>query len=156
MTFHRENLPDLKDYYENTAGLRLIGRGYWRTTACEFHDGSDSMRVNLKTGAFKCMNCLIGGGDVLAYHQKAHDLDFVSGAAALGCWVNDGNPPEYKAPKFSTRSMLQVLALETQVVAFIAADLSRYMTISEVDRERLLIAVNRIGNISSEMTNDQL
>ena len=54
MGFDRTLLPDPPAFYEAT-GLRLDGRGKWRTTACAFHDGSDSMRVNLQTGAFVCM-----------------------------------------------------------------------------------------------------
>ena len=54
MGFDRTLLPDPPTFYENT-GLRLAGRGKWRTTACAFHDGSDSMRINLQTGAFVCM-----------------------------------------------------------------------------------------------------
>ena len=65
MGFDRRNLPDAVGYYESE-GLKLTGRGKWRTTECKFHGGSNSMRVNVATGAFRCMNCGARGGDVLA------------------------------------------------------------------------------------------
>ena len=86
MGFDRTLLPDPPAFYEAT-GLRLDGRGKWRTTACAFHDGSDSMRVNLQTGAFVCMaGCGARGGDVLAYHMALHGGDEVLAAKGLGAW----------------------------------------------------------------------
>ena len=62
MTFDRRNLPDPVAFYESH-GLKLTGRGKWRTTSCTFHGGSDSMRVNTETGAFACMaGCGARGG----------------------------------------------------------------------------------------------
>ena len=54
MPFDRRNLPDPISYYESE-GLKLTSRGKWRTTACQFHGGSDSMRINTDSGAFACM-----------------------------------------------------------------------------------------------------
>jgi hypothetical protein len=45
----RDNLPDPIAYFEGE-GLKLDGRGKWRTTECRFHGGSDSMRVNTASG----------------------------------------------------------------------------------------------------------
>lgn len=53
MTFDRTRLPEAVHYFESQ-GLTLKGRGEWRTTACTFHDGSDSMRVNVRSGAHGC------------------------------------------------------------------------------------------------------
>jgi hypothetical protein len=52
MTFIRDNLPDAASYFEGQ-GLTLTGprSAKWRTTRCEFHGGSDSMRVNIASGA---------------------------------------------------------------------------------------------------------
>ena len=73
MTFIRENLPDPVTYFENE-GLKLTGKSKWRTTACNFHGGSDSMRINTESGGFCCMNCGFKGGDVLAYHMQFYGL----------------------------------------------------------------------------------
>lgn len=151
MSFNREQLPDPQDYYENTAGLKLTGRGPWRTTRCEFHGGSDSMRINLKSGGFKCMSCLESGGDVLTYHQLANTLDFFDAAKALNAWSEDGNPSTYKPRSISARSTLELLSFEIQIVALIATDLSKGITIGEVDKERLFQAVNRINNVAEEL-----
>lgn len=151
MSFNRDHLPDAQDYYENTAGLKLNGRGPWRTTSCEFHGGSDSMRVNLKTGGFMCMSCHEKGGDVLAYHQQANDLEFVEAAKALGAWTDDGKPSTYKPSPVSARTMLEVVAFEVQIVALMAADLAKGITISSVDKDRLFEATSRITRIAEEL-----
>lgn len=99
MGFDRQRLPDPATYFASQ-GLKLIGRtGKWRTTSCVFHGGSDSMRVNLTTGGWCCMNCGAKGGDVLAYHMEHHRLDFVEAARQLGAWLHDGQvaPPRRDA-----------------------------------------------------------
>lgn len=151
MSFTRDNLPDAQDYYQNTAGLKLIGHGPWRTTSCVFHGGSDSMRVNLKTGGFMCMACCEKGGDVMAYHQQANDLEFVDAAKELGCWQVDGKPSPYKPLPVSARTMLEVIGFEVQIVALMAADISKGKVISALDKDRLFLAANRITRVASEV-----
>jgi hypothetical protein len=151
MSFNREQLPDPQDYYEGIAGLKLTGRGPWRTTRCEFHGGSDSMRINLKSGGFVCMSCLEKGGDVLAYHQLANTLEFMDAAKALNVWSDDGNTSTYKPLPVSARSTLELLSFEVQIVALMAADLSKGIAIAEVDKDRLFLAANRINNVAEEL-----
>ena len=45
---------------------------------CPFHDDHrrGSFRVNLDSGAYLCFACNAKGGDVLAFHQARHGLDF--------------------------------------------------------------------------------
>jgi DNA primase len=45
---------------------------------CPFHDDQHrgNFRVNLDTGAFTCFSCGAKGGDILAFHQRRHALDF--------------------------------------------------------------------------------
>lgn len=45
MSFIRENLPSPIEYFE-AEGLKLVGKGKWRTTNCTFHGGSDSMHID--------------------------------------------------------------------------------------------------------------
>ena len=60
--FQRERLPDPLAYY-SAAGLRLIGRGAWRSALCPFHeDSKPSLRVRVETGAFRCHACGARGG----------------------------------------------------------------------------------------------
>ena len=89
MTFDRNLLPDPITYFENQ-GLILKGSrsAKWKTTACNFHGGSDSMRVKSATGAWRCMNCGESGGDVLTYEIKAYGKEFVQAAKDIGCWIN--------------------------------------------------------------------
>jgi len=82
--FERERLPDPLRYFEGE-GLRLLGRGAWRSAICCFHEDSrPSLRVNAATGAYRCMACGVKGGDVLAFHRARHGLSFVQAAQDLG------------------------------------------------------------------------
>ena len=78
MPFDRSLLPDPVSYFENQ-GLALKGprSAKWKTTTCNFHGGSDSMRINVVTGAWVCMSCGEKGGDVLAYEIKDGGREFV-------------------------------------------------------------------------------
>jgi hypothetical protein len=151
MSFNRELLPDPQDYYENIVGLSLTGRGPWRTTRCEFHGGSDSMRINLKSGGFVCMSCLEKGGDVLAYHQLANTLEFIEAAKSLHAWSEDGNASAYKPTPVSARTMLDVVAFEVQLAAFIVADCVKGKLLSHADKDRLFLASARISRVSEDL-----
>jgi len=84
--FERDRLPDPLGYFE-ASGLRLIGRGRWRSALCPFHDDHNpSLRLNAETGAYRCMACAAKGGDVLAFHRARHGLSFAQAAQDLGAW----------------------------------------------------------------------
>ena len=147
MAFDRRNLPDPVAFYEER-GLVLTGRGKWRTTSCAFHGGSDSMRVNVATGAFRCMNCQASGGDVLAYHMQVHGLEFVAAAKALGAWIDDGTPYiQQKPAALSARDALEVLGFESTLVAVAAGNLANGLALTEADRARLFTCAGRIHRI---------
>lgn len=85
--FDRGRLPDAGRYFA-LSGLRLIGRGRWRSARCPFHDDTrPSLRVNVETGAFRCMACGARGGDVLDFHRARHGLSFKQAARDLGAWT---------------------------------------------------------------------
>jgi hypothetical protein len=149
VTYERERLPDAQSYFE-AEGLRLRGprNAKWKTTECRFHEGSDSMRVNITSGAFKCMNCGVGGGDVLAYHMQAHGLEFVEAAKALGAWVEDGKPVVHRRPTpLTPRQALEVMAVECNLVAIAAGNVAHGVTLSQADLIRLLTASNRVTRL---------
>jgi hypothetical protein len=148
MGFDRRNLPDPITYFEGV-GLKLTGRGKWRTTECKFHGGSDSMRVNTDSGAFACMaGCGARGGDVLAYEMAQHGLEFVEAAKALGAWVDDGRPAtQHKPTPLSPRQALEVLAVEATLVAIAAGNVAHGVVLGEVDRKRVLQSAGRINRI---------
>ena len=147
MAFDRRNLPDPTTFYEER-GLRLTGRGKWRTTSCAFHGGSDSMRVNTESGAFACMaGCGARGGDVLAYHMAHAGLDFINAAKELGAWVDDGNPAPARPTPLPVRDALAVLATEANLVAVAAANVAHGVTLAQVDLDRLMLSAGRIQKI---------
>ena len=82
--FEREALPNPLAYFLGK-GLRLIGHGLWKSALCPFHDDHDpSLRVNVETGAFRCMACGARGGDVLDFHRQRYGLSFTQAARDLG------------------------------------------------------------------------
>ncbi len=147
--FIKDRLPPALDYYEGCA-LILTGRGAWRTTRCEFHGGSDSMRIHLGTGAYVCMSCGEKGGDVLAYHMRASGLGFVEAARKLGAYEDDGKPHEgaTRPNPISARLLLQSVAGELMVACMVASDCAKGRQISEEDWQRLKTAAARITYVA--------
>ncbi len=152
MSYDRTRLPEPASYYEGK-GLTLKGprSAKWKTTRCEFHGGSDSMRVNVETGAYRCMNCGEGGGDVLAHHMAAHGLEFVDAAKALGAWADGGKPHKPQKPtSLPPRAALEVLGFEATLVAVAAGNLAQGLKLSDDDRKRLMVCAGRINRIAGE------
>jgi hypothetical protein len=150
MSLSRDNLPDPTAYFEGV-GLNLRGPGKWKTTRCEFHGGSDSLRVNTETGAWVCMACGAKGGDVLAYEMQATGTEFVQAAQALGAWVNDGRtPPTTKPSTLSPRAALGALAFESLLVAVAAGNLAQGVPLTDGDRRRVMVAAGRIQHIAGD------
>ena len=86
MRFLSEKLPAPMGYF-TAQGVRLTGRGAWRSAICPFHDDhSPSLRVNTDSGAFRCMACGAHGGDILEFHRLRHGLGFRQAARDLGAW----------------------------------------------------------------------
>jgi len=149
MSFDRTQLPDPTTYFENQ-GLTLKGprSAKWKTTTCNFHGGSDSMRVNVVTGAWVCMNCGEKGGDVLTYEIKDGGKEFVDAAKALGCWIDDGRPLVVAKPTpLSPRLALSVMAFESTLAAVAAGNLAHGVVLTDADRARLMVAANRINRL---------
>jgi hypothetical protein len=149
MTFIRDNLPDTSTYFEGE-GLILTGprSAKWKTTRCEFHGGSDSMRINTTTGAWVCMSCGEKGGDVPAHHMAAHGLEFIEAAKVLGCWQDDGQPHTPQKPKpLQPGAALSVLAYECTLIAVAAGNIARGVQLTTTDLNRVLQAAGRVNSI---------
>jgi len=151
MGFDRTQLPDAPTYFENQ-GLQLKGPSgaKWKTTTCNFHGGSDSMRVNTATGAWVCMSCGEKGGDVLAYEISATGAGFVDACKALSAWVDDGKASEqrqHKPSPLSPRQALSVLGFEANLAAVAACNVGNGTLLDAADLARLLVASRRISQI---------
>ena len=84
---NRSLLPTPTEYYRDQCNMKLIGTTEWKTALCPFHDDSQpSLRINIKSGGYKCMVCEAKGGDVLAFHMQRHSLSFIAACKALGAW----------------------------------------------------------------------
>ena len=150
MSFDRNQLPDATAYFENQ-GLKLKGpsSAKWKTTACNFHGGSDSMRVNMASGAWICMSCHVKGGDVLSYEMQSSGSEFVDAAKALGCWVDEGRAPTTAKPTpLSPRQALSVMAFESTLTAVAAGNIANGVSLTDIDRARLSVAANRINRLA--------
>lgn len=144
--FDRNLLPEPQNYFESL-GLKLTGpaRSKWKTTRCEFHGGSDSMRINTSTGGWVCMSCDAKGGDVLAYEMQRTGTEFVQAAQALGAWIGTGQPPTHHRPApLPPRAALQVLGAECNLIAVAGGNIARGIALQDVDLQRLLVATNRV------------
>ena len=148
MGFDRDRLPEPLGYFE-AQGLTFRERkGKWRTTRCDFHGGSDSLRVNVSTGAWCCMACNAHGGDVLAYEMAAHGLTFVEAAKALGCWVDGGESKQHRRPKaLPAHEALELIEREANLVAIEAARLANGHAITNDIKTRLLQAAGTINHV---------
>jgi hypothetical protein len=148
MGFDRTRLPEAADYFD-ARGFKLIGKGKWRTTRCEFHGGTDSMRINTATGGWVCMACDTKGGDVLAYEMQASGAEFITAAKALGAWVDDGKPAQQHKPSpLTPRQALEVLSFEANLAAVAAGNVARGVALSDADLSRLRTASNRIARLA--------
>lgn len=155
MPLIRESLPEPQAYYESQ-DLVLTGKGAWRTTRCEFHGGSDSMRVNLRSGGFCCMaGCGARGGDVLAYHMAAQGLGFVEAAKNLHAWADDasdmGARTRCRPAGLPARDALALLRADALVVAVAAGNLAQGAVLTDADRRRLQAAAARVQRIADEV-----
>lgn len=153
--FVRDRLPsDIEGYYDSR-GISWAGPGKtWRTANCVFHGGSDSMRINLKTGAFVCMNCGEKGGDVLAYEMASTGSDFVTAARNLGAYVDDDKEHrgESKPRLLSARAALEVLRHESLVILLALQSIDQDGSPpSYEDWARVKVAMHRIEMIASEV-----
>jgi hypothetical protein len=152
LTLLRDRLPEPVGFFESQ-GLALQRGGKWRTTRCEFHGGSDSMRVNTESGAFVCMaGCGARGGDVLAYQMAAHGQEFIEAAKALGAWEDDQRAPAHALRKplpFRARDGLEVLRDEAMLAAVAAGNVSQGVQLTDEDRARLHEAAGRITFIAN-------
>ena len=150
MPFIREREPDMESYIASM-GLVLAGKGRWRTTECQFHGGSDSLRVNTESNGWVCMSCMTKGGGAISHHMQLHGLDFAATCALLGCWHNDGKPYREQKPKsLQPRDALESLRLETMLILITTGDYTAGRAVSTSERNRLVTAVGRIQQISLE------
>lgn len=149
--FVKDRLPDPVDYFD-LEGVPLKGPGRWKTGPCYFHDGSDSMRVNVDSGGWVCMACGTKGGDVLAYAMQRHGLGFVEAARALGAYIDDNKPHRgpAKAATLSARDAMQVVALELHVPVIVIADARSGVIPCDADWQRFLTSAGRIIALAQE------
>jgi len=84
--FDRDSLPAAHDYYANEL-KRFYPKKRQATSLCPFHnERHPSFSVNLKSGAFFCFSCGASGGDIIAFHMKRHNLNFINACKDLGVW----------------------------------------------------------------------
>lgn len=110
------------------------------------------MRVNRRSGGYCCMACGEKGGDVLAFHMRLHDLDFLSAARELNAVVESDKP--YSGPTRARRipagEALDLL-YEDSLLAWVAAgNLANGVRLTDRDRADLSRAADRVFLVSQE------
>jgi len=84
---NRKCLPQPTPYFASQ-GINLNGDDTWQDAPCPFHpDTKSSLHINVDRGSYRCMVCGARGGDVLAFHQHKHNLNFIEACKQLGAWV---------------------------------------------------------------------
>jgi hypothetical protein len=151
MSLDRAAIPDWPAYAD-AHGLPLVGRGRWRTTRCDLHGGSDSLRVNVETGGWCCMGCHAKGGDTLAFHIERAGLTFAAAARDLGAWREDGQThrPTDKPRTLSAREAMEVVAFELLVLVVVIADVRRGILPTDDTWMRFLTGAGRIEALAME------
>ena len=149
--FIRDRLPDPATYFEGE-GVLLKGPGQWKTGPCHLHGGSDSLRVKVATGAWRCMACGAKGGDVLAYAMQRHFEGFIDAARALGAYVDDGKPHkgQMQATTLPARDAMQLAALELLVAFVVISDIKAGVIPSTADWQRFITSAGRVQALAEE------
>lgn len=149
--FIREQLPDPLAYFDGE-GVPLKGSGTWRTGPCHFHGGSDCFRVNVKSGGFKCMNCEVKGGDVLAYAMQRHGLEFVEAALSLGAYVDDGRPHQGqdRPTTLSARAAMECAAEDLRTAVLVMSGVKAGKVPSDDDWQAFIGCVRRVSLLAEE------
>ena len=149
--FIRDHLPDPISYFE-AEGVHLVGPSQWKTGPCDFHGGSDSLRVNVRTGRWVCMNCLAKGGDVLAFHIQRHGLDFIEAARQLGAYVDDGRPHrgQVTPTTLQARDAMQLLARDLTLAVVVISDIRLGVIPSDQDWQGFVKCAGEIEHLAME------
>ncbi len=149
--FLRDRLPDPVGYFDSE-GVTLKGPGRWKSGACGFHGGSDSLRVNVQSGAWRCMNCGVKGGDVLAHAMQLRGLDFVEAARALGAYADDGRPHKgpTQAATLPARDAMQLAAFEIVLALLVISDIQRGVIPTADDWQRFVGSASRLQLLAQE------
>ena len=126
MPFDRALLPAPATYFE-AQNLKLSGprNAKWKTTSCIFHGGSDSMRVNVQSGAWVCMACGEKGGDVLAYEMHPPASSFVDAAKSSVRGLTTVSPSAKTPAPLPPRAALSVMAFEATLTAVAAGNIAQ-------------------------------
>lgn len=142
-----EGLPDSNHYYESLGHI-FRSKGEWMTTNCEFHGGSDSMRIH-KTGAFRCMSCGVHGGGVISYHMQRFKVDFLQACRDLGISVANSTRrlPDKPKPIPPTRA-IELMSMEALIVWMLLAKIKAGKKLEDHEIESLKTSCKEIMNIA--------
>lgn len=146
----RDHLPDTLPFFESN-GVPLVGRGKWRSGPCIFHGGSDSFRVNVETGGWRCMNCG-ASGDLVKFVMERDGVDFVTAARTLGAYVDDGRDHRgQQAPApLPARDAMELAARELLVAVVVISGIRAGKIPSDDDWLRFLDMANSVETLAME------
>jgi DNA primase len=154
MNYMKDQCPDPVEYFGRMGSVSKGGRNQWRTTTCQIHGGSDSLRFRVDTGGWVCMSCGAKGGSVIDHYMQLHCCSYTEAAKALGVRMGNGDPGDgehgRKRAALPARDAIGALHFESHLVALTALNLAKGTTLNPVDLQRLLKAAGRIQLISED------
>lgn len=149
--FAKDRLPDATSYFE-FEGVHLVGPGQWKTGPCDLHGGSDSLRVKVSTGAWRCMACGAKGGDVLAFHMQRHGLDFIDAARQLGAYADDdkSHRGQREPTTLQARDAMELVAHALLTIVIVMSDIRAGVIPSNEDWQSFLRRAGQIDQMIAE------
>ena len=110
------------------------------------------MRVNVRTGGWRCMACTLHGGDVVAHHMQRHGLDFVAAARQLGAYVEDGKPHRGQTTPATipARDAMELAATGLRVAVLVMSDIRAGVIPSDQDWQSFIERAGQIEQLAME------
>ena len=154
MSYQKVQGPEPIEYFSGQGPVSKGSQGPWRTTACQIHGGSDSLRFRVDSGGWVCMACGAKGGRVIDHYMQLHACSYSEAAKALGVLkVSEGSVRDGSMSKRTTlhaRDAIGALYIESNIVAVAALNIANGVSLRPADLERLELAAGRIQLIAED------
>jgi DNA primase len=150
--FNRDRVPDWLTYAD-MHGIKVEGRGTWRSILCDFHDDTHaSLRINTKSGGWRCMSCATSGGDTLSHLMQRSGLSFAEAAKDLGAWEGNSTPTGREKPRsLPARDALQLVKEDLHIAYLVISDTVKGIPPNHIDLAALARSCRNVLMVYEEV-----